>query len=305
MYIKPNVIVSRVDRFWENAAQSPLQIVQLPLFIEREVSVYIKRDDLLHPFVSGNKWRKLKYNLLEAEKLGLKRLVTFGGAYSNHIAAVAAAGQAMGFETLGIIRGDELYADSNQTLQFASHCGMKLQFVTRAAYRNKESLISQFGENSYILPEGGSNQLAMKGVGEALEEIQTQLSVPIDYLCTAFGTGGTSAGLLSAAALSKVLVFSSLKIKKSDIETHLGAFVPLQDKKLDIFTDYHFGGYGKETEELNQFIDDFEQKTTVPLEQVYTGKMMYGVVDLVQKGYFNPGDVVVVLHSGGLQGKRK
>ncbi|AXE21391.1 1-aminocyclopropane-1-carboxylate deaminase/D-cysteine desulfhydrase [Runella rosea] len=305
MYIKPNVIVSRVDRFWENAAQSPLQIVQLPLFIERGVKVYIKRDDLLHPFVSGNKWRKLKYNLLEAEKLGLKQLVTFGGAYSNHIAAVAAAGQAMGFETLGIIRGDELHVDSNQTLQFASHCGMHLQFVSRTEYRDKERLVNHLGGDWYVLPEGGSNQLAIKGVGEAVVEIQSQLAAPIDYLCTAFGTGGTSAGLLSAAALAKVLVFSSLKIKKSDVETHLAAFVPLQDKKLDIFTDYHFGGYGKETEELNQFIDDFEQETMIPLEQVYTGKMMYGVVDLVQKGYFNPGDVVVVLHSGGLQGKRK
>lgn len=305
MYIKPNVIVSRVDRFWENAAQSPLQIVQLPLFTEHGVRVYMKRDDLLHPFVSGNKWRKLKYNLREAERLGFKRLVTFGGAYSNHIAAVAAAGQAMGFETLGIIRGDELHADSNQTLQFASHSGMHLQFVSRTAYRDKELLISQFGDNSYFLPEGGSNQLAIKGVREVVEEIQSQLAAPVDYFCSAFGTGGTSAGLLSATVSAKVLVFSSLKIKKREVEAHLAAFVPLHNKTWEIFTDYHFGGYGKETEELNQFIDDFELKTTIPLEQVYTGKMMYGVVDLVRKGYFNQGDVVVVLHSGGLQGKRK
>lgn len=297
--------MSRVDRFWENAAQSPLQIVQLPLFTEREVKVYIKRDDLLHPYVSGNKWRKLKYNLIEAENLGFRRLVTFGGAYSNHIAAVAAAGQAMGFETLGIIRGDELRVDSNPTLQFASSCGMNLQFVGRTEYRDKERLVKHLGGDWYVIPEGGSNQLAIKGVGELVREIQFQLAAPIDYLCTAFGTGGTAAGLLSVAESSKVLVFSSLKIKKSDVEMHLASFVPLQDKTLDIFTDYHFGGYGKETEELNQFIDDFEQKTLVPVEQVYTGKMMYGVVDLVQKGYFNPEDVVVVLHSGGLQGKRK
>lgn len=305
MYIKPEFIVNRVDRFWENAAQSPLQIVKLPLFTEQGVRVYLKRDDLLHPFVSGNKWRKLKYNLLEAEKQGFTRLLTFGGAYSNHIAAVAAAGQATGFGMTGIIRGEELNTNSNATLQYASQCGMKLHFVTREAYRDKQKLAIDFGTDCYVMPEGGSNALAVKGVEEVMGELQTQLSIPFDYLCTSFGTGATAAGLISAAMDTKVLVFPALKIKSADVLRHIEGFVGLQDKKIEVMPEYHFGGYGKETDELNRFIAEFEQQTFIPLEQVYTGKMMYGLVDLVRKGYFRRGEVIVVIHTGGLQGKRK
>lgn len=297
--------MNRVDRFWENAAQSPLQIVKLPLFAEQGVRVYIKRDDLLHAFVSGNKWRKLKYNLLEAERSGFTRLLTFGGAYSNHIAAVAAAGQANGFDSIGIIRGEELTENSNQTLIYASQCGMKLQFVSREAYRNKLKLTANFGADCYVIPEGGSNALAIKGVEEVMGEIQAQLNEPFDYLCTAFGTGGTASGLISAATDTKVLIFPALKINSAEVLQHVEAFVELQGKKIEVVTDYHFGGYGKETDELTRFIDDFEQKMRIPLEQVYTGKMMYGLVDLIRKGYFRRGDVIVALHTGGLQGKRK
>ncbi|AEI50885.1 1-aminocyclopropane-1-carboxylate deaminase/D-cysteine desulfhydrase [Runella slithyformis] len=297
--------MSRVDRFWENAAQSPLQIVKMPLFAEHGVRVYFKRDDLLHPFVSGNKWRKLKYNLLEAERSGFTRLLTFGGAYSNHIAAVAAAGQATGFKTTGIIRGEELTEVSNKTLQYASQCGMKLQFVTREAYRDKIALAADFGTDCYVIPEGGSNALAVKGVQEVMGELQSQLNASFDYLCTAFGTGGTASGLISAPADTKVLVFPALNIQKAEVLQHIETFVELQGKKIEVLIDYHFGGYGKETEELTRFIADFEQQTLIPLEQVYTGKMMYGLVDLIRKGYFRRGEVIVVLHTGGLQGKRK
>lgn len=297
--------MSRVDRFWKNAAESPLQIVKMPLFAEHGLKVYIKRDDLLHPIVSGNKWRKLKYNLLEAEKSGFARLMTFGGAYSNHIAAVAAAAQATGFETVGIIRGEELDKDSNDTLKYASQCGMELRFVSREAYRDKIRLTSEFGTDCYVIPEGGSNGLAVKGVEEVMGEIQTQMNGLFDYLCTAFGTGGTAAGLISAATNNKVLVFPSLKIQKTEVLRHIETFVDVEDKKVEVLTDYHFGGYGKETDELTRFIADFERQTHIPLEQVYTGKMMYGLVDLVRKGYFRRGEVIVVLHTGGLQGKRK
>ncbi|WP_428660881.1 1-aminocyclopropane-1-carboxylate deaminase/D-cysteine desulfhydrase [Runella sp.] len=297
--------MSRVDRFWENAAQSPLQIVEWPLFIERGITLYVKRDDLLHPVVSGNKWRKLKYTLLEAEKAGFKRLLTFGGAYSNHIAAVAAAGQATGFESIGIIRGDELHAHSNKTLQFASHCGMQLRFVTRETYRDKDKLADKYGTDCYIIPEGGSNTLAVKGVEEVIDEIQTQLSGSFDYVCTPFGTGGTAAGLIAASTQERVLIFSALKIQQEEVIKHLEVLVSMQNKKVEILTDYHFGGYGKETKELMEFIADFEHQTNIPLEQVYTGKMMFGIVDLVRQGYFKRGEVIVALHTGGLQGKRK
>lgn len=305
MYRKPNVIVSRVDRFWKNAAQSPLQIVKMPLLDEHGLKLYIKRDDLLHPFVSGNKWRKLKYNLLEAEKSGYTRVLTFGGAYSNHIAAVAAAGQATGFVTVGIIRGDELDKDSNDTLKYASQCGMELRFVSREAYRQKLSLAAEFGTDCYVIPEGGSNALAVKGVEEVIGEIQTQMNGSFDYLCTSFGTGGTASGLISAVTNSKVLIFPALKMQQAEVLRHIEAFIELEDKKIEVLTDYHFGGYGKETDQLTRFIADFEQETLIPLEQVYTGKMMYGIVDLVRKEYFRRGEVIVVLHTGGLQGKRK
>lgn len=299
---KQIVIVGRVAAFWENTAQTPLQIVEDPFFIERGIKLYLKRDDLIHPQVSGNKWRKLKYNLFEAEKQGIKTLMTFGGAYSNHIAAVAAAGQATGFDTIGMIRGEELRADTNQTLRFASQCGMKLLFVSRKDYRNKEELAERHGAGCYIIPEGGSNTLAVKGVAEVVTEIQSQLRTPVDYLCTSLGTGGTAAGLLSASK-AKVLVFPSLKIKVDEAKQMIFQHLSMSEAKAEIITDYHFGGYGKVTEELWQFIKTFEIQTHIPLEQVYTGKMMFGIYDLVKKGFFKRGQVIIAFHTGGLQGR--
>ena len=296
--------MSRVAAFWGNTAQTPLQIVEDPFFIERGITLYVKRDDLIHPHVSGNKWRKLKYNLLEAEKQGINTLLTFGGAYSNHIAATAAAGQATGFDTIGIIRGEELQTDSNPTLRFASECGMKLIFVSRKEYRDKEALTQLFGEGCYSIPEGGSNALAVKGVAEVVAEIQTQLNIPVDYLCTPLGTGGTAAGLLSASA-AKVLVFPSLKIKAEEAKQMIQQHLSVPEIKAEIMADYHFGGYGKVKGELWQFIEAFEKQTNIPLEQVYTGKMMFGIYDLVRKGFFKQGEVIVALHTGGLQGRTK
>lgn len=296
--------MGRVAAFWENTAQTPFQIVEDPFFIERGITLYLKRDDLIHPHVSGNKWRKLKYNLLEAEKQGYQTLLTFGGAYSNHIAAVAAAGSAMGFETIGIIRGEELRVDSNATLHFADQCGMKLLFVSREYYRDKEALAQMVGTGCYMIPEGGSNALAIKGVVEVVAEIQTQLNDPIDYLCTALGTGGTAAGLISASD-AEVLVFPSLKISAEEVKQMIYQHLSTTDINAKILTDYHFGGYGKVTKELWQFIETFEKQTNIPLEQVYTGKMMFGLYDLVEKGFFKRGAVIVALHTGGLQGRTK
>ncbi len=296
------VIVGRVTTFWENTAQTPLQIVEDPFFIERGITLYVKRDDLIHPYVSGNKWRKLKYNLFEAERQGYKTLLTFGGAYSNHIAAVAAVGQVTGFDTIGVIRGEELGADANPTLRFATQCGMKLVFVSREQYRDKEALAEKYGADCYVLPEGGSNALAVKGVAEVVTEIQSQLDIRVDYLCTALGTGGTAAGLVWGAN-EKVLVFPSLKISKEEANEMIRQHLSLSEIKVETITGYHFGGYGKATDELWQFIERFEKQTQIPLEQVYTGKMMFGLYDLVQKGYFKKGDVIVALHTGGLQGK--
>ncbi|MFN3379132.1 MAG: 1-aminocyclopropane-1-carboxylate deaminase/D-cysteine desulfhydrase [Runella zeae] len=293
-----------VATFWENTAQTPLQIVEDPFLVDRGIRLYIKRDDLIHAEVSGNKWRKLKYNLIEAERLGFKTLFTFGGAYSNHIAAVAAAGKEMGFQTIGVIRGEELSADANPTLRFAAASGMELIFVSREAYRDKSGLAARYGNGCYVLPEGGSNHLAVLGISEVMSEIKQQLNYPIHYMCTAFGTGATAAGLATHAD-TKVLVFPSLKLSSEVVKNMIGSYLSTNVSKLEIMSDYHFGGYGRTNDLLLDFVKSFENQTGIPLEEVYTGKMMFGIYDLVKKGFFRWGDTLVGLHTGGLQGKRK
>jgi 1-aminocyclopropane-1-carboxylate deaminase len=303
--------VNQADTFWESAPQTPLQLVEAPLFDDLGIQLYIKRDDLIHPFVSGNKWRKLKFNLLEAKQQGFEKLLTFGGAYSNHLAAVAAAGQRLGFETIGIVRGDELTPASNATLNFVTQCGMQLVFVTREAYRNKEELALRYGPDCYVLPEGGTNALAVKGVGEVVTEITAQLGRVPTYLCTPVGTGGTLSGLCANASPdTRVLGFSAIKNGQyllPTINALISQAAGFEKVNYEIFWEAHWGGYGKTTSELMTFIQNFENQTGILLEQVYTGKMMYQIFDFLRPegAYFKPGDVVVALHTGGLQGRSK
>ncbi|QMW06454.1 1-aminocyclopropane-1-carboxylate deaminase/D-cysteine desulfhydrase [Spirosoma foliorum] len=278
---------------------SPLQLVEDPFPEPVTIRLFLKRDDLLHPQVSGNKWRKLKYNLLAARNQGFSTLLTFGGAYSNHLYATAAAGHVFGFKTIGLVRGEEL-ADKplNQTLAFCRQSGMQLQFISRADYRRKEepdflnALFAEFGP-CYNLPEGGTNELAIRGTAEIIPEISTQLSYTPDFVCCPVGTGGTVEGLAkSASEETKVLGVMALKIPDVDKQ---GNWRQLND--------YHFGGYAKTTPELIQFIQTFERKTGVLLEQIYTGKMLYGIYDLARKGFFPDNATVVAVHTGGLQGR--
>ena len=275
------------------------QTVQIP---GSNITLCIRREDLIHPFVSGNKFRKLKYNLLEAARQNHTRLLTFGGAFSNHIAAVAAAGELHGFATIGVIRGEELESEINKnpTLSFAANYGMKLVFVSREAYRHKAnpdeiaSWQDQFGP-FYLLPEGGTNALAVKGC----EEILTQADADFDYICCAAGTGGTAAGLINASQENQqVLVFPSLK--GDFLGDEIRKFTA--GEKWRIISDYHFGGYGRITPELVSFINRFNLENKVPLDPVYTGKMLFGVMDMVRKGDFPDGAKVLVIHTGGLQG---
>ncbi|WP_348798414.1 1-aminocyclopropane-1-carboxylate deaminase/D-cysteine desulfhydrase [Flavobacterium adhaerens] len=262
----------------------------------------IKRDDLLHPFVSGNKFRKMKYNLLQAKTERQNTLLTFGGAYSNHIAAVAYAGKEQGFKTIGIIRGDELgdKITENPTLKFAQDCGMQFEFVTREAYRNKtepdfiEKLKHKF-DSFFLVPEGGTNRYAIKGC----EEILTAEDAQFDFICCAVGTGGTISGLInSALPHQKVLGFPALK---GDFLTdEIRKFATKQNWELN--TDYHFGGYGKISDELIQFINQFYHQTQIPLDPVYTGKMVFGVMDLIHKNFFPNNSKILLIHTGGLQG---
>ncbi|WP_247234577.1 1-aminocyclopropane-1-carboxylate deaminase/D-cysteine desulfhydrase [Telluribacter sp. SYSU D00476] len=271
------------------------------------VRLLIKRDDLIHPVVSGNKWRKLKYNLVRARELGYNTLVTFGGAYSNHLFALAAAGSVADFSTIGIVRGDELTPQSSPTLQYCQEQGMQLHFVSREEYRHKDegalvaSLLGQH-RNIFVVPEGGSNELALPGVREMVQEVEAQLIGQPDYFAVAAGTGGTTAGILSA--LAPVLAFSALKgggFLREEINTLVGK--EALTAHLQLITNYHFGGYARYTSELLDFIRGFEQQHQIPLEQVYTGKMLFGLYDLMRKGYFTPGSTLVAVHTGGLQGR--
>ena len=275
---------------------------KITISFPNNISVEIKREDLLHPFISGNKFRKLKYNILEAQKLEKKTLLTFGGAFSNHIAAVAAAGEKYGFETIGIIRGEELIdkIDENPTLTFAQNCGMKFEFWTRTDYRNKEdeNLIANLREkygDFYLIPEGGTNSLAVKGC----EEILTDEDAKFDYICCAVGTGGTISGLInSRLPHQQVLGFPAVR------QENLGELIDgnVNNKRWNLICDYHFGGYAKINAELVNFINDFKDQTTIQLDPVYTAKMVFGVVDLITKNYFPENSKILLIHTGGLQG---
>ena len=270
--------------------------------LPNEITLEIKREDLLHPFVSGNKFRKLKYNVVQAKAENHSVLLTFGGAFSNHIAAVAYAGKEQGFETIGVIRGEELRDKiaENPTLSFAQECGMRFEFVTREAYRHKTDaafiaqLQAQFG-SFYLVPEGGTNDLAVKGC----EEILTELDADFDFVCSAVGTGGTISGLInSALSHQKVLGFPALK--GDFLQDEIRNFV--QNKNWELQTDYHFGGYGKVTTEFIEWINWFYAQTGIPLDPIYTGKMVFGVMDLIQRNYFPPKSKILMIHTGGLQG---
>jgi len=266
------------------------------------VKLYIRREDLIHPFVSGNKFRKLKYNLIEAKKQNHNTLLTFGGAYSNHIAAVAFAGKENGFKTIGVIRGDELSSkiSQNPTLKFCQDNGMEFVFVSREQYRLKNTedflcnLKNDF-DDFYLVPEGGTNDFAVKGC----EEILSNEDERFDYICCAIGTGGTISGIInSSTSRQKVLGFPSLKgdFIKKDIRKFA------KKENWDIISDYHFGGYGKVSEELIEFINDFYKKYSIPLDPIYTGKMVFGVIDLITKNYFPEDSKILLIHTGGIQG---
>ncbi|MBX2944378.1 MAG: 1-aminocyclopropane-1-carboxylate deaminase/D-cysteine desulfhydrase [Cyclobacteriaceae bacterium] len=282
---------------------TPIQEIHDPLFDKAGIRVLVKREDLNHPYVSGNKWWKLKYNLEEAKKLGHKTLLTFGGAYSNHIFSTAAAAHELGFESIGIIRGEEMFP-LNPTLTFAKSRGMGLKYITREAYRQKinphfiESLHQEFGD-FYLIPEGGTNALAVKGVAEFAQT----LGDGFDYLCCAVGTGGTLAGLIKGLDASvEILGFPVLKggeFLKEEVERLIGK----EARNWKLMTDYHFGGYGKTTAALFEFIKDRLTKNNLPLDSVYTGKLVAGVYDLIEKGYFRRWATILVVHSGGLQNK--
>lgn len=266
------------------------------------VSLYIKREDAIHNIISGNKYRKLKYNIEAAKSKNKTVLLTFGGAFSNHIAAVAAAGNVYGFKTIGVIRGEELASkiDENTTLNYARNCGMVFKFVSRSDFRKKndsnfiEALKMEFG-NFYVIPEGGTNSLAVKGC----EEILLEEDYNFDYVCAPVGTGGTLAGLINGSKSNQqILGFSALK--GDFLQEDISKFA--KQNNWELVNNYHFGGYAKINTDLITFINRFKTENKIQLDPIYTGKMMYGIVDMIKNNYFPEGSKILAIHTGGIQG---
>lgn len=276
------------------------------ILLPNDVCLQIQREDILHPQIQGNKFRKLRYNLAFAKAKKYKTLLTFGGAHSNHIVATAIAGKLENLNTIGVIRGEELGENlektllENPTLSKAVACGMQLEFVSRSAYREKqsESFVAKLLDaypDAYIIPEGGTNALAIQGCKEILDLD----GLSYDYVCCPVGTGGTISGIIESSNMSQtILGFPALKgdflhddIKKWTTKTN-----------WSLISEYHFGGYAKVNKALIDFINTFHLKHKIPLDPIYTGKMIYGVLDLIEKGYFPLKSRILAIHTGGLQG---
>lgn len=284
---------------------APLLKIKDHLLEEKEVNLYVKREDLIHPYIFGNKWYKLKYNLIEAARQKQRTLLTFGGAYSNHIFAVAAAGSIFGFKTIGIIRGEE-HLPLNPVLKFAKQRKMLINYVNRSDYRlrSEESFIDKLHKvygNFYLLPEGGSNALAVKGCSE----LPATINIDYDYISTAVGTGGTIAGLIAGVSSKvKVLGFPVLRgarFLQSDIENLLSQYNGGNCGNYDMFFDYHFGGFAKADNELLKFLKHFGTANNFKPDRIYFGKMLYGVFDLIRHNYFTQGSTIIALNSAPVE----
>lgn len=280
---------------------SPIQELVLPVITEQKIRLFVKRDDLIHPEISGNKWRKLKQNVAEAKKLNKTALLTFGGAFSNHIAATAAVGKKAGIPTIGIIRGEEV---NNPTLEKARANGMQLAFLSREKYKQKvdkpflQEIKNRFGD-VHVIPEGGCNELGVKGSADIVKEID----IDFDYICCDMGTGATFAGIANAIKPHQQAIGFSVLKGEDRLTLVVESFQNTKGKSnWSVNTDYHFGGFAKRSEELENFIVSFREETAIPLDPVYTGKLFYGVIDRLKKRHFKPDSKVVVVHTGGLQG---
>lgn len=293
--------------------KSILQEVNLPILSEHHIQLYIKRDDLIDDEVSGNKWRKLKYNIDHLIVNKREGVLTFGGAFSNHLVATAAACHKAGVKSIGIVRGEELNETSNSTLQRCAEYGMQLVFVPRNEYdlRNeriyKEDLALEY-PNYHIVPEGGANFYGMIGCQELMNEIK----VDYQHVFVAQGTTATSSGILlglkSNAKLHVVPVLKGFDVNAEMKKLYSNAVFEVEMidelfENLIIHSDYHFGGYAKYTNELLLFIKDFYQKTKIPLDPIYTGKVMFALFDEIQNGNLD-NSTVVFIHTGGIQGAK-
>ena len=292
---------------FDSQIETQNQQIFLPILEEKKVELFIKREDLIHPYISGNKFRKLKYNLEEAKKLKKKSLLTFGGAFSNHIVATAVAGEIAGFKTFAIIRGEELglnltkTLEENATLRKAHESGMKFHFVSREVYRQKasfgfiEKMKNKWGD-FYLIPEGGTNIFGVQGC----QEILTNEDKKFDFICCSVGTGGTISGLINASKKhQKIVGFPALK--GNFLSEEIKKYVTKKNK-WGLQKNYDFGGYAKHNEDLISFINSFKKETDILLDPVYTGKMVFGILDLVKNDSFEENSKILAIHTGGIQG---
>jgi len=288
----------------ETFRSSILTKIDEPFCSQFDIELWMKRDDQLHPIISGNKWRKLKFILDHALYLGADTIISMGGMYSNHLHALAYVGKVLGLKTIAYVRGEAPVA-LTPTLVDLTSWGMELRFISRTEYRQLRQYkgyldLPGLKPQQYWLPEGGAQALALLGVAELVEEID----LAYDWLCVPCGTGATLAGLISATPDNiSLLGFAALK-NAGFLNTDVSSLLKQSKSNWQINLDYHFGGFASTTPELLNFISAFETKTAIQLEPVYTGKMMYALYDLIRKGYFSAGQRIIAIHTGGLQGDR-
>jgi len=286
---------------WISYQQPRTQELKIPALADSNVKLLVRREDENHPLVSGNKWWKLKYNLLEAVNKNYDTVLTFGGAYSNHIYATAAGCKELGKKSIGVIRGEEV-KPLNPTLSYAEKCEMKFHFVTRCDYRSKTeqafvaSLEEKYGR-CFIIPEGGTNTLAVQGCEELGKLL---LESTFDYVCLPVGTGGTIAGIIKAFAGSRKIIGIPVLKDGGFLKYEIEKLVPGHFNNWQLMSNYHHQGYAKTNSELEKFIVEMKL-FAIPTEHVYSAKLFWAVTDLVKKRFFEPGSTILILHTGGLQ----
>ena len=265
------------------------------LFEEKQISVFVKRDDLIHPIISGNKWRKLREYIQFAQLNGLKQLISFGGAYSNHLFALAYACHCFGLTSVGIIRGEELTAESNPYLKQMKQWGMTLYFISRADYQTKFIPFEFNPKESLCIDEGGFGLLALEGLTKLVDELSELPN--INHIICPMGTGATYLGLIKAKNNAKIHGIFTLNNRTEIIENATKMEVEIQE----MHANYIFGKYAKQSTDLDQFCEEFYAKHQIKIEPIYTGRMFYGLYDLIKTDYFCPGSQILAIHTGGIK----
>jgi 1-aminocyclopropane-1-carboxylate deaminase len=296
----PNFMNELLETFDRSCRFSEVQDLQFPEFSNNEIRVSIKRDDLIHPFISGNKWRKLKYFLDDYQKTSAKSISTYGGAYSNHLLATACAGATFGIKTKGYVRGDELNAHSNHILKLADQFGMDLDFISRSDYKIMKHSHGLQGNHSYHIPEGGAGALGRKGCADIINE----LDLEYDYILLDVGTGTTYAGILQAIQNKNLSteVHGVVVLKNAEyLDSEICDVVEDKDG-VSLLHQYHYGGFGRWDSEQMKFNKWFSSQTGILVDPVYTGKLFRALFELINNSFFAEGSSVLCLHTGGMTG---